>query len=152
VAKYADGWTSTGAYTYIAVPPTVIQKGQEAIPGITATEVESFTAADVTDYEGVLNVNSMEKNDATELATIFGYYLGLKTMQYSERYNWETGENENNLIDGDTDFCPDTYFYDPLNNFTIFKTEKAEGKRYTSFNIMEGNSRKTPLRSIRPGE
>ena len=29
VAKYADGWTSTGAYTYIAVPPTVIQKGQE---------------------------------------------------------------------------------------------------------------------------
>lgn len=154
VAKYADGWTSTGAYTYIAVPPTVIQKGQEAIPGITATEVESFTAADVTDYkdvaillnyEGVLNVNSMEKNDATELATIFGYYLGLKTMQYSESYNWETGENENNLIDGDTDFCPDTYFYDPLNNFTIFKTEKAEGKRYTSFNIMEGNSRKNSI-------
>lgn len=87
----------------------------------------------------------MEKNDATELATIFGYYLGLKTMQYSERYNWETGENENNLIDGDTDFCPDTYFYDPLNNFTIFKTEKAEGKRYTSFNIMEGNSRKNSI-------
>lgn len=96
-------------------------------------------------YEGVLNVNSMEKNDATELATIFGYYLGLKTMQYSESYNWETGEDENNLIDGDTDFCPDTYFYDPLNNFTIFKTEKAEGKRYTSFNIMEGNSRKNSI-------
>ena len=66
-------------------------------------------------------------------------------MQYSESYNWETGENENNLIDGDTDFCPDTYFYDPLNNFTIFKTEKAEGKRYTSFNIMEGNSRKNSI-------
>ena len=154
VAKYSDNWTSTGASTYIAVPPTVIQKGQEAIPGITAKEVEDFTAADVTkykdvaillNYEGVLNVNSMEKNDATELATIFGYYLGLKTMQYSERYNWETGEDENNLIDGDTDFCPDTYFYDPLNNFTIFKTEKAEGKRYTSFNIMEGNSRKNSI-------
>lgn len=154
VAKFADNWTSTGSSTYVATAPTVIQKGQEPIPGIEAAEVDGFTAADVTDfrdvaimlnYEGVLNVNSMEKDDATELATILGYYLGLKTMQYSKSYNWQTGSYDENLVDGDTDFCPDTYIYEALNNFTIYKIDKMEGKRYTSFNIMEGNSRKNSI-------
>lgn len=144
VAKYSDSWTSTGAYTYVATAPGVIKRGAEPIPGITAKEVDDFTANDVKSYkdvammlnfEGVLNINSNEKNDATELATIFGYYLGLKTMQYAS----------GNLVDGDTDYCPDTYVYSLTNNNSIYKTDYFEGKYFTSFNIMEAKSRKNSI-------
>lgn len=145
VAKYSDSWTSTGAYTYVATPPNVIKTGETPILGMeTAKEVEKFTIGDVKSYkdvaimlnfEGVLNINSNEKNDATELATILGYYLGLKTMQYAS----------GSLVDGDTDYCQDTYVYSLTNNNAIYKTEYFDGKYYTSFNIMEAKSRKNSI-------
>lgn len=162
ICKFSDNWSSDGSSTYVATAPNVILTGSEPIPGITAREVDAFTSKYLTsykdvgimlNYEGVLNVNSMEKNNATEMATVFGYYFGLKGMMRIDRWEWVEDENGNyvqekvsNIVDGDTDYCADTYIYEnTVANFTIYKNEYFDGKYYTSFNIMEDYSRKNSI-------
>lgn len=148
IAKFSDSWSSDGSKSYQAVAPNVILSGMSAIPGITARSVSKFETSDVKDFSDVgillnysdfFNPNNAVGNDKLEFATVVGYYLGLLNMTYVEK------SNTNNLVNGDTDYCPDTYVYEETGNFNIYKISKLEGEYFTTFNIMAKYSRKNSI-------
>ena len=153
MVKHTTYWSSDGAYSYIAEMPNDIYSGEEAIPGQeNPREVSSFGKADMTDFSEVgILINfrdffnpaySVDPSESLELSTIIGYYLGLKSM---------TLNDTDEIVDGDTDYCPDTYFYVESGNFTVFKSSYSGKPTYypkeyfTSFNIMEKYSRKNSI-------
>ncbi len=153
VARYATTWSSDGSKTYVAKKPNVILKGAEPIPGlINPKEVETFSKKDIGDYSdvgilinymGFLNFNAGDLNNKPELATVIGYYFGLQDMMVRG--------NKSNIVDGDTDYCEDTYMFTETDNFSVFKKSYSEdedavpSEYFTSFNIMEKYSRKNSI-------
>ena len=60
--------------------------------------------------------------------------------------------NNDKVVDGDNDFCADTYFYYSSYNASIFKNNRlyredadAEYEWFTSFNVMDNYSRKNSI-------
>uniref|UniRef100_UPI0035A0205E hypothetical protein n=1 Tax=Prevotella heparinolytica TaxID=28113 RepID=UPI0035A0205E len=151
--RYATTWSSDGSKTYVAKKPNVILKGAEPIPGlINPKEVETFSKKDIGDYSdvgilinymGFLNFNAGDLNNKPELATVIGYYFGLQDMMVRG--------NKSNIVDGDTDYCEDTYMFTETDNFSVFKKSYSEdedavpSEYFTSFNIMEKYSRKNSI-------
>lgn len=149
IAKFSDSWSDNGSKSYQSVAPNVIQAGMNAIPGIAARNVSKFDSDDVKDFSDVgillnysdfFNPNNGVGVDKLELATVLGYYFGLLNMTYVQNWN-----GTNNLIDGDTDYCPDTYVYEELGNFNIYKISKFDDEYFTTFNIMAKYSRKNSI-------
>ena len=153
VARYATTWSSDGSKTYVAKMPNVILSGVDPIPGLVSPkEVTAFAKGDMKDYSdagilinyiGFLNFNASDLNNKPELATIVGYYFGLSDMMINS--------SKANIVDGDTDYCADTYMFSEINNFSVFKKSYTDGltfmdqEYYTSFNIMEKYSRKNSI-------
>lgn len=146
VCKFTDSWSSSGALSYVAEAPKVIMANEAAIPGLTAAAVQSYSKADVTDFSQVgimlnfgefFNPTQWDTHNALELSTIFGYFLGLKSPEYT---------NAASIVNGDNDYCPDTYVYQNNTiNFNIRKTEYFDKKNFTSFDIMSRYSRKNSV-------
>lgn len=148
LAKFSNGWSSSGSYTYVAKAPYDILRG-ESIPGLRATEVDEFTADDVSDYSEVgvminysefLAPNSWSSN-TFESATPLALYLGLLKTKLTKD---PTG------LDYDNDYCPDTYYYyydaSVIYKSTYWDDEQEDPIEYfTSFNIMEDYSRKNSI-------
>jgi len=147
VAKFADNWTSSGALSYIAEAPKVILSSAATIPGLTTTPVAAYSETDVKDFsEAAILLNYGEffnpalwvSNNPLELATVIGYFFGLKTNKASF--------NDSNVVNGDTDYCADTYMYqENTPNFSIYKTAYKSDDKFTSFNIMTDYSRKNSV-------
>ncbi len=153
LTKFASSWSETGANSYKSVAPTVILSSADAISGLTADAVESFDNGDITDftdvgimvnYKDFLNANR-STGDGFELSTIVGYYLGLLSMDYYQRYGYVNGKYTSitNFVDGDTDFCSDTYMTDKAD--LIFKKSYITEEWFTGCNIMIRNSRKNSI-------
>lgn len=154
LCKFADNWSSSGSSSYVATMPTMILKGQQAIPGIAAREVIKLDAneiKDVTDVSIIFSVSEFfnpsqwDSNNALELSTVMGYHFGLISMEAKQKYNASTGKFEYELFDGDTDYCPDTDVYTPVGNFSIYKREYFDDRMFTTFNVMAGSSRKNSI-------
>ncbi|MBL1407149.1 hypothetical protein [Sphingobacterium faecale] len=156
LCKFADNWSQTGSSSYIAPMPTMILKGQKAIPGIPAREVPAWDEKeikDVTDVSIIFSVSeffnpsqwdSNNANNSFDLSTVIGYHLGLFQMEAKLKYNSSTGKSEYELFDGDTDYCPDTDVYTGM-EFGIYKREYFEERMFTTFNVMAGSSRKNSI-------
>lgn len=129
--------------------PTVIQAG-ESIPGLGAKEwpLEETFPEKPRDVGFFINMsaflNPMSSSDFFEISNPMAQFFGLLTTQVSEN------QGITNLRDGDTDYCPDTYYY-WNDNQSIFKNTSKEEKPdkdaeyFTSYNIMDRYSKKTSI-------
>lgn len=128
--------------------PTVIRAG-ESIPGLDAKEWTSSNFPEKPrDVGFFINMsaflNPMVNADFYEISNTMAQYFGLLSTQvYKNAY-------QTNLINGDTDYCPDTYYY-WNDNASVFKnTAKEEepgpdAEYFTSYNIMDRYSKKTSI-------
>lgn len=156
--KYLNIWVArksgSGDYYDLAASqsefPKVIHSdySTDAIPGLkNLAVVDNYVAADVNDCLEVgiiLNYESfLSPTTNYSLARIFGRYCGL----------FYTDQNSNNnIVDGDNDYCADTYLYYSGYGTGIFKnnrlyreSEDAEYEWFTSFNVMDNYSRKNSI-------
>jgi len=159
IAKFSNSISDSGSETYIVEDPSVIVRGSEPIPDIDAEEVDTFTADDVesfadagfiVNFHEFLNPNVFNSN-SFEVGTAFAAYLGLRRTDYYDSYGIAVVFDET----GDTDFCPDTYFYDKYNELIYKNNDLSECYNYpfdidpieyfTSFNVMDRYSRKNSL-------
>ncbi|NOU59610.1 hypothetical protein [Marinifilum caeruleilacunae] len=152
VAGYSSQWSSDATSSIMA--PNVIAPGFYAIPGLITRQVNNYGLSQVQDFSEIgilyemtefINPNSTYTHDILEFSTIMGKYLGLLPMVYHEYYNWMTGTFVNNLVDGDTDYCEDTYVYKTRIPVSIYKQSYVENIDFTTFNIMCSYSRKNSI-------
>ena len=130
--------------------PMVIHSdySSESIAGLKDLTVkDSYGLKDVEDCLEVgiiLNYSSfLNPSDNYSLAQIIARYYGLFYTDQDDNDDW---------VDGDNDFCPDTYFYYSGNGSSIFKNtrlykedEDAQYDWFTSFNVMDNYSRKNSV-------
>jgi len=153
ICKFADNFNDNGSTSYLSEAPKVILSSAQPIPAIAATPVSSYTLADVKDFSEVaimlnygefFNPTLWNANNPLELATIMGYYMGLRPTRVITTLLG--GVPMNPIVNGDTDYCPDTYVYEAnATNFTIYKTDYFNKNNFTSFNIMTEYSRKNSI-------
>lgn len=128
--------------------PTVILNG-ESIPGLEATNwpVTGFPLRprDVGIFIDMGHfLNPMSSSDFFEISTAVAQYFGLLTTRASGFADYT------NIVDGDTDYCPDTYYYWE-DNQSIFKNTGKNGipdedsEYFTSYNVMDRYSKKTSI-------
>ena len=129
--------------------PTVILAG-ESIPGLTAEEWPlTIFPKKPRDVGFFINMsaflNPMSSADFFEISNPFAQFFGLLTTQATE------DKTTTNLIDGDTDYCPDTYYYWNDGRSVFKNTSKEEDsvdedtEYFTSYNIMDRYSRKNSV-------
>ena len=128
--------------------PNVILSG-ETISGLDAMEwpLEVFPSSP-RDIGFFINMeaflNPLSSSDFFEISNPMAQFFGLLTTQASENYGIS------NIVDGDTDFCPDTYYY-WNDNSSIFKNTSKDGligedtEYFTSYNVMDRYSKKTSV-------
>lgn len=154
LCKFADNYNPDGSLSYAAPMPNMILKGASPIPGITAREVPAFNSNEVKDVTDVSIIWSLteffdpsrwDKDNALEFSTVMGYHLGLLNTEAKSVYNSSTGKYDYVLVNGDSDYCPDTEVYTSVGNFSVFKKALFTDKLYTAFNIMTGISRKNSI-------
>ena len=150
VARKSGGGDYYDLAAYQSEYPKVIHSDYalEPIPGLeNITVVNSYESSDVSDCLEVgviLNYDSfLSPSTNYSLAKIIGRYCGLF---YTDQ------DNNNKFVDGDNDFCTDTYFYYSGYNTGIFKNnrlyredEDAAYEWFTSFNVMDNYSRKNSI-------
>lgn len=136
--------------TYQSEYPKVIHSDyvDNPIPGLEDLAVtDSYGLDDVEDCLEVgiiLNYTSfLNPSDNYSLAGIVGRYYGLFYTDQDDQDDW---------VDGDNDFCPDTYSYYSGYNPRISKNNRlyredadAEYEWFTSFNVMDNYSRKNSI-------
>ncbi|MEG1738425.1 MAG: hypothetical protein RR137_09035 [Odoribacter sp.] len=154
IAKFSDRWSSSGSESYIVKPPSVILKGVDMIPGFSMKKVTSFHHTDVKDFTEValllnygefFNPSLWNSNDALELSTVMGEFMGLLGMEYKKKWSNVEQDWVDNIVDGDSDYCPDTYVYEPAGNYSIYKKDYFSDEYFTTFNIMAAYSRKNSV-------
>lgn len=160
VVKFSNRISDSGSDTYAAKDPSVIIAGSEEIPGIEAKEVDAdFTAENMktfgdagfmVNYHEFLNPNAFSSN-SFEVGLAFAAYLGLRRTDYNDSYDmaWQWVKT------GDTDYCPDTYFYSKYSELIYKNNDLSKCSQYpykvdpieyfTSFNVMDRYSRKNSL-------
>lgn len=154
IAKYSKTFSGSGRGkgVYNAPAPTVIIEGMDAIPGIEAKEVASFGPEDVStfsevammlNYNGLLNPAGLNRDNAMDPSVPVGEFLGLLSPAYSEYYDYDVEDYVGNLVDGDTDYCPDTKVYGSANS--IYKNDYFTNDYFTTFNIMADYSRNNSI-------
>ena len=96
-----------GAASLVSVP-SVIDDPENPIPGLSAEALPDDFPKTATDIGFFVNVsqflNPFQSSDYFEISTPMARYLGLMTTQASKF-------NGGNLVNGDTDYCPDTFYY-----------------------------------------
>lgn len=155
--KYLNIWivnvtkltgSSDAVTDYRAKSPNVYITGSEPIPGLKMNPVndtwkpaEIYDVGVVVPYTRFFNPAS-NGNDLFELGTAIGSYLGLMSTMVTD-----TGSN---MIDEDTDYCPDTQYY--LGGWTsLYKTNQWDKEtvrpvvHFTSFNVMDAYSWKNSI-------
>lgn len=131
-------YNPNGAH-YVASVPNVIDDPENPIPGLTTTAMPSVYPNSATDIGFFVNVSSFlnpdRSSDAFEISTAMARYLGCLPTLVSTL-------NGGNMVNGDTDFCPDTpyYYYD---NLSVFKTDST--MLFTSYNVMDAYSYKNSV-------
>lgn len=150
VAKRSGGDDYYDLSSYQSKFPTVIQSDYSSmpIPGLKDLTVkDSYGLEDVEDCLEVgiiLNYTSfLNPSDNYSMAKIFGRYYGLFYTDQGDNDNW---------VDGDNDYCADTYYYYYKYNSNIMKNNRlygedadAEYEWFTSFNVMDNYSRKNSI-------
>ncbi len=127
-----------GAASLVSVP-TVIDDPENPIPGLTAEALTDGFPKTATDIGFFVNVsqflNPFQSSDYFEISTSMARYLGLMTTQASKF-------NGGNLVNGDTDYCPDTFYY-WNDNLSVFKSDST--RSFTSYNVMDAYSYKNSV-------
>lgn len=128
--------------------PTVIMPGEE-IPGLFATEwpVVDFpgSAKDVGFFVNMSSfLNPMTSVNFFEISNPMAKFFGLLDTEASEM------NGLSNMVDGDTDYCPDTYYYWNDNQSVKKDTSRNENpgndtEYFTSYNIMDRYSMKNSI-------
>lgn len=145
--KYLNIWLADASSRYGG--PTDRLKGTEEILGLSTEEVSEFTATDVVDLSDVgllINISDFlntENRYVFDISMALGEYYGLL---YTDQ------DDNDEFINGDNDYCPDTYSYYSGYNSSIYKNnrlyredENAQYEWFTSFNIMDSYSRKNSI-------
>ena len=129
--------------------PTVILAGEE-IPGLNANEwpLDQFPEKP-RDVGFFINMsaflNPMNSTDFFEISNSMAQFFGLLSTQASE------SEGVSNIVDGDTDYCTDTYYYWNDNSSVLKNTSKEEDsvdentEYFTSYNVMDRYSWKNSI-------
>lgn len=119
--------------------PTVIDDPENPIPGLTAEALTADFPKTATDVGFFVNIsyflNPFRSSDYFEISTVMARYLGLMTTQ-------ATKFNGSNMVNGDTDYCPDTYYY-WNDNLSVFKTDSSQ--LFTSYNVIDAYSYKNSV-------
>ena len=147
LAKYST--SSSVSNTYSVSAPEVILEGYESIPGLKMQVVSDYSASDVENYTDVgmmINIRDFFATDGKsyfDLSLVFGLYYGLL---YTDQ------DDNNTFVNGDNDYCPDTYAYYSGYSSGIYKNNRlyredvdAEYEWFTSFNIMDNYSRRNSI-------
>ena len=163
--KYLNIWlatftTSTSTYgtttSFRVLPPTVMHSDYDlsSIPGLDLVQQDEFTLDDVTDcrevgfmvnFRAIFMPSSVQGRNEFSLATVIGAYYGLLFTDQGISDDW---------VDGDNDFCPDTYYYYSGSDYSpsMYKNNRlyeenpdGEYEWFTSFNIMDTYSRKNSV-------
>ena len=158
IAKFSNSISDSGSETYYALDPSFMLSGNEDIPGFNIEVVDNYTVWDIVNfrdagfmvnYHEFLNPNAMGSN-SFELGTALAAYFGLRRTDYYDNSDiyWQVIET------GDTDYCPDTYFYSKWNQLIYKNNDLSECsydldvdpiEYFTSFNVMDRYSRKNSL-------
>ena len=129
--------------------PTVILAGED-IPGLTAKDwpLDVFPEKP-RDIGFFINMsaflNPMSTADFFEISNSMAQFFGLLTTQATE------DRGTTNLVDGDTDYCPDTYYYWNDGQSVFKNTSKDEEtvdettEYFTSYNVMDRYSKKNSI-------
>ena len=150
LAKYST--SSSVSNTYSVSAPEVILEGYESIPGLKMQVVSDYSASDVENYTDVgmmINIRDFFATDGKsyfDLSLVFGLYYGLL---YTDQ------DDNNTFVNGDNDYCPDTYSFDYGFYPSVFKGNNLDGQPendptrpleyFTSFNVMDMYSYKNSL-------
>ena len=150
LAKYST--SSSVSNTYSVSAPEVILEGYESIPGLKMQVVSDYSASDVENYTDVgmmINIRDFFATDGKsyfDLSLVFGLYYGLL---YTDQ------DDNNTFVNGDNDYCPDTYSFDYGFYPSVFKANNLDGQPendptrpleyFTSFNVMDMYSYKNSL-------
>lgn len=120
-------------------PAYVLNNGTE-IPGLDLDVVEKAEDAAYSTPAAIGITIAASKVFSTNLENTIGIFFGLLPTAYKD---WEE-----NLVDGDTDYCPDTYAYESM-YFAAEKWTYTEKKwdriYYDSYNIMDDASAATTI-------
>lgn len=90
-------------------------------------------------------LNPMNSTDFFEISNSMAQFFGLLSTQASE------SEGVSNIVDGDTDYCTDTYYYWNDNSSVLKNTSKEEDsvdentEYFTSYNVMDRYSWKNSI-------
>ncbi len=146
-AKYLNIWLADARSDYVA--PQVRLVGTSEIPGLETKEVMDFTREDVTSLTDVgilINIQDFldtESRQTFDISMVLGEYYGLL---YTDQ------DDNDEFVDGDNDYCADTYSYYSGYNSSIYKNNRlykedpnASYEWFTSFNIMDRYSRKNSV-------
>ncbi|WP_133249945.1 hypothetical protein [Marinifilum breve] len=114
--------------------PTHIMADPSIIPGLDLIQVEEGDAIEITDPTdiGLIFAPSHFQENSTIIASIGKYFGLLPTIFY-------TGWGAPTVVDGDVDYCADTYSWN-RGSMGIWKTTKDDNKVMKSVNIMDDNS------------
>lgn len=156
LTKFSTSYTASGsntAHTYL--PPRLIHPSfaGKTIPGLTLTSKNSISVDEVTDIKQVgimVNIRGLTMPSSVQgtgneytLAYSLGLYLGLLETNST---------NTTTLINGDNDYCPDTYTYYYAKNASVYKSNMHNDKPatpveeyFTSYNVMDMYSRKNSI-------
>lgn len=127
-----------GASNLVSLP-NVIDDPENPIPGLSADVLPEDFPKTATDIGFFVNIsyfmNPFQSTDYFEISTVMARYLGLMTTQ-------ATKMNGGNVVDGDTDYCPDTFYY-WNDNLSVFKTDST--RLFTSYNVIDAYSYKNSI-------
>ncbi len=123
----------------IVTLPTVIDDLENPIPGLNAGALTNDFPKQATDIGFFVNIsnflNPFQSTDYFEISTVMARYLGLLSTQ-------ATAFQGGNLVDGDTDYCPDTPYY-WNDDLSVFKTDSTH--LFTSYNVIDAYSYKNSV-------
>ncbi|MDQ2178454.1 hypothetical protein [Marinifilum sp. D714] len=114
--------------------PAHITTDPSILPGLDLTQVEEGDAIEITDPKdiGLIFAPSHFQDNSTIVASIGKYFGLLPTVFY-------TGWGAPTVVDGDVDYCADTYTWN-RGASGIWKTTKDDNKVMKSVNIMDDYS------------
>lgn len=135
----SDAWSVPDKY--VAKSPRKYSMFFDPVPGLAMIGIDpnSWTAENIYDGGVLVNYQSFfnpgaDEADLFEFATAFGVHFGLLAT--------EVKSDASNIVEGDTDYCPDTY-YSQGGQQSLYKNnnykDKPDGRveYFTSFHIME---------------
>ena len=133
----------------IVKAPTVIDNPENPIPGLEAKALPASFPTNALDVGFFVSMsdflNPFQNADYYEISNTMGIYLGLLSSEARER------SGVSNIVNGDTDYCKDTFLW-WTDNTSVFKsTARTDGKQdgevwfFTSYHVMDRYSYKNSI-------